>query len=138
MKYLLDTNIISEAQKLNCDPKVKGFLDGLAGEDLYISSITVGEICYGIEKLPASKKKHELSIWLYSKLPEWFNGRVISMDEDVMTEWGKIRANTSRTLPAADAMIASAAITHHMTLVTRNTKDFEGIEGLMLINPWEI
>ena len=138
MKYLLDTNIISEARKPDCDPRVKGFLEGLAWEDLYISSITVGEICYGIEKLPAGKKKHELYIWLYSKLPEWFKGRIIHMDTDVMTEWGKIRANTARTIPIADTMIASAAITHHMTLVTRNTKDFEGIEGLMLINPWEL
>jgi predicted nucleic acid-binding protein len=137
VKYLLDTNIVSETQKSNCAPKVKAFLDGLAGEDLYICSITVGEICYGIEKLPAGKKKHELMVWLYGKLPEWFNGRVISLDTDVMTEWGKIRAHTDRTLPAADSMIASAAITHHMTLITRNTKDFEGIEGLMLINPWE-
>jgi len=137
VKYLLDTNIISETRKPNCEPGVKKFLDGLAGEDLYICSITVGEICYGIEKLPAGKKKHELYIWLYSKLPEWFYGRVISMDTEVMTEWGKIRANTARALPAADAMIASAAISHHMTLVTRNTADFIGIEGLMLINPWE-
>ena len=137
MKYLLDTNIISEMQKPHCNPRVKAFIDGLAGEDLYISSITVGEICYGIEKLPSDKKKHELAVWLYGKLPEWFNGRVISLDTDVMTEWGKLRANTDRTLPAADSMIASAAITHHMTLITRNTKDFEGIEGLMLINPWD-
>ncbi len=137
MKYLLDTNIISETQKSNCNPKVKAFLDGLAGEDMYICSITVGEICYGIEKLPAGKKKHELMVWLYSKLPEWFYGRVISLDTDVMMEWGKIRAHTDRTLPAADSMIASAAITHHMTLITRNTKDFDGIENLMLINPWE-
>jgi predicted nucleic acid-binding protein len=137
VRYLLDTNIISEARKQDCDPGVKRFLEDLTWEDLYISSITVGEICYGIEKLPASKKKHELSIWLYSKLPEWFNGRIIPMDADVMTEWGKIRAYTDRTMPIVDTMIASAAITHHMTLVTRNTKDFEGIEGLMLINPWD-
>jgi predicted nucleic acid-binding protein len=78
-----------------------------------------------------------LAVWLYSKLPEWFNERIISLDTDVMTEWGKIRANTDRTMPAVDMMIASAAITHHMTLVTRNTGDFKGIEGLMLINPWE-
>ena len=137
MKYLLDTNIISEIQKPRCDPKVKDFMDGLAGEDLYICSVTVGEICYGIEKLPAGKKKHELYVWLYSKLPEWFYGRVIPLDTDVMTEWGKIRAKTSRTMPIVDTMIASAAITHHMTLVTRNTQDFDGIESLMLINPWE-
>jgi len=137
VKYLLDTNIISEIRKSHCNPRVKAFIDGLAGENLYICSITVGEICYGIEKLPPGKKKHDLAVWLYSKLPEWFDGRVISFDTDTMTEWGKIRANTARTMPVVDMMIASAAISHHMTLVTRNTGDFTGIEGLMLINPWE-
>ena len=137
MKYLLDTNIISEIRKSNCNEKVKEFIDGLSGEDLYICTITVGEISYGIEKLPPGKKKHELLVWLYGKLPEWFNGRIISLDRDTMEEWGKIRANTERTMPAADSMIASAAITHHLTLITRNTKDFEGIEGLMLINPFQ-
>jgi len=137
LKYLLDTNIISETRKPHCNPRVKAFIDGIDGENMYICSITVGEICYGVEKLPAGKKKHELYVWLYSKLPEWFSGRVISLDTDVMAEWGKLRASTDRTLPAADSMIAAAAITHHMTLVTRNTKDFDGIEGLMLINPWE-
>jgi len=137
VKYLLDTNIISETQKPHCNSKVKAFIDNIAGEDLYICSITIGEICYGIEKLPAGKKKHELAVWLYSKLSEWFDGRVISIDTDVMTEWGKIRANSDRTMPVIDLMIAAAAITHHMTLVTRNTGDFTGIKGLMLINPWE-
>jgi predicted nucleic acid-binding protein len=137
LKYLLDTNIISETRKTHCNPRVKAFIEGIAGEDLYICSITIGEICYGMEKLQAGKKKHDLAIWLYSRLPEWFNGRIISLDTEVMTEWGKIRANTDRTMPAVDMMIASAAITHHMTLVTRNTGDFDGIEGLMLINPWE-
>jgi predicted nucleic acid-binding protein len=137
VKYLLDTNIISETRKTHCNPRVKTFIEGIAVEDLYICSITIGEICYGMEKLSAGKKKHDLAVWLYGKLPEWFNGRIISLDTDVMTEWGRIRANTDRTMPAVDMMIASAAITHHMTLVTRNTGDFEGIEGLMLINPWE-
>jgi predicted nucleic acid-binding protein len=90
-----------------------------------------------MEKLPSGKKKHDLTVWLYGKLPEWFSGRVISLDTDVMTEWGKIRASNERIMPVADIMIASAAITHHLTLVTRNTGDFKDIEGLMLINPWE-
>ena len=137
MKYLLDTNILSETRKSNCNPQVKAFTDGIDPEDMYISSISIGEINYGMEKLPAGKKKHDLAIWLYSKLPEWFNGRIISLDTDVMTEWGRIRARADRTMPVVDMMIASAAITHHMTLVTQNIKDFEDIEGLMVINPWE-
>jgi toxin FitB len=53
-----------------------------------------------------------------------------------LLEWGKIRALAERTLPVADTLIAAAAIVHHMFLVTRNTKDFEDIEGINLINPW--
>ena len=137
MKYLLDTNVISETQKSKCDNKVKSFLDALTWEEVYISAITVGEICYGIEKLPAGKKKHELSIWLYTEMPQWFDGRIVVLDTDVLLEWGKLCARATRTLPVADSLIAAAAIVHHMFLVTRNTRDFDGIEGLNLINPWE-
>ena len=137
MKYLLDTNVISELQKANCSQNVKSFTDAISWEDMCISAISMGEICYGMEKLPAGKKKHELAIWLYTKVPEWFNGRVIDLDTEVMLEWGKIRARTGRTLPAVDSMIAACAITHHLFLVTRNVRDFEDIEGINLINPWE-
>ena len=137
MKYLLDTNVISEIQKSNCNENVKKFINTLHWEDLYLSVITIGELCYGVEKLPQSKKKHELSIWLYTELPEWFKGRVISLDTEVLIEWGKLRAAVQRTLPAVDSLIAAIGIVHHTFLVTRNTKDFEGIEGVNLINPWE-
>jgi len=137
VKYLLDTNVISEIQKTNCSEKVKTFTDNLNSEDLYIPAITLGELCYGIEKMPYGKKKHELSIWLYTELPHWFERRIVEFDTEVMQEWGKIRAVTERTLPTVDSLIAAAAIVHHMFLVTRNTKDFEDIEGINLINPWE-
>jgi predicted nucleic acid-binding protein len=137
VKYLVDTNIISEMQKPHCNQKVRAFIDQIPVENIFICSIVLGELSYGVEKLPAGKKKHELSIWLYTALPEWFRGRIIDLDTDAMTEWGIIRAKAGRTMPVVDSLIASAAIAHHMTLLTRNTKDFEGIEGLMIINPWE-
>ena len=137
MKYLLDTNVISELHKPNCDKRVMAFANDISPEDFYISVISIGEICYGVEKLPTGKKKHELLIWLYSKVPEWFNKRIITLDTEVLIEWGKIRAAVKRTLPVLDLLIASAAITHNMALVTRNMPDFEGIEGLTVINPWE-
>jgi len=137
MKYLLDTNVISELQKSNCNQNVKTFIESLHWEDVYLSSITVGELCYGVEKLPHGKKKHDLSIWLYSQLPEWFNDRIIGLDTEVFIEWGKIRAEVQRTLPVIDSLIAASAIVNYMFLVTRNTKDFDGIEGINLINPWE-
>ena len=138
MKYLLDTNVISELQKSNCNQSVKSFADEIPWDDFYLSAITIGEICYGIEKLCEGEKKHNLAIWLYSTLPQWFNRRIISLDTEVLLEWGKIRANVKRTLPVADSLIAAAAITHHMILVTRNVSDFDDIEGLNLLNPWEL
>ena len=137
MNYLLDTNVISELRKSDCNQSVKSFADEISWDNFYLSAITVGELCYGIEKLPEGKKKHDLSIWLYSKLPEWFDRRIIPLDTEVLLEWGKIRANAGRTLPVADTLIAAAAIVHHMILVTRNTKDFDDIEGINLLNPWE-
>jgi len=137
VKYLLDTNILSEMQKAQRNAKVKSFIEMIPSEDMYICAITIGELCYGIEKLPAGKKKHNLLLWLHTKLSEWFSGRIIPLDTDVLAEWGNIRAHAPRTIPVVDSLIASAAICHHMTLVTRNTKDFEGIEGILLLNPWE-
>lgn len=137
MNYLLDTNVISEMRKSNCSQNVKSFTDALHWEDMYLSVITMGELCYGIEKLPSGKKKHELSIWLYSKLPQWFNRRIITIDTEILLEWGKLRAKAERTLPVADTLIAASAIVHHMVLVTRNIRDFESFDGIDAVNPWE-
>ena len=137
MKYLLDTNVISEMQKSNCNENVISFTNTIHWEDMYISAISMGELCYGMEKLELGKKKHDLAVWLYTKVPEWFNDRIISLETEVLLEWGKIRAKAQRTMPVVDTLLASTAICHHMFLVTRNTKDFEDIEGINLINPWE-
>jgi len=137
VKYLLDTNVISEMRKSHCNQNVKSFIDAIPSEDIYLSVITIGELCAGIEKLPAGKKKHELSVWLYTKVPEWFKDRIIGIDTETMVEWGKIYSMAERTLPVADTLIAACAITNHLFLVTRNVKDFDGIEGINLINPWD-
>ncbi|MCL2265124.1 MAG: type II toxin-antitoxin system VapC family toxin [Treponema sp.] len=137
MNYLLDTNVISEIQKSNCNQNVKSFMEIIPWENLYLSVLTIGELCYGVERLPHDKKKHDLSIWLYTELPQWFNRRIIDLDTEVLTEWGKLRVRAGRTLPAVDSLIAACSIVNHMFLVTRNTKDFDDIQGINLINPWE-
>jgi predicted nucleic acid-binding protein len=137
MKYLLDTNVISEIQKPNYNENVKQFIDMTNPKDLFLSAFTIGELCYGIEKLPVNKKKHELNVWLYTKIIKWFDKRILEIDTEIMVTWGKLRARTGRTLPLDDSLIAAIAIFNNLTLVTRNTKDYEDIEGLSLLNPWE-
>ena len=137
MKCLLDTNILSEIRKPRGHAGVKAFVDSLWEEDIYISALSIGEIGFGIEKLLAGPKKTELYIWLTQKLTERFGNRIIPLDVDVMTEWGKLQFQTRKTLPVFDSLIAATALARRLTVVTRNTRDFEKIEGLLLYNPWE-
>ncbi|GHV92615.1 ribonuclease VapC [Spirochaetia bacterium] len=137
MKYLLDTNVISELQKANPHPKVNAFVENINEDDIFICVVSVGEIAFGIEKLPEGKKRNDLSFWLYRQILGLFEDRVIPLETEVLLEWGRIRAQTDRTLPIVDALIAAAALTHRCTLVTRNTRDFKDIGGLNVLNPWD-
>ena len=136
MKYLLDTNVLSEIRKPNGHAGVKAFINNMREEDLFISVLSIGEIGFGIEKLPAGPKKTELLIWLTQKLPDRFGNRIIPLDADIMAEWGRLKARTSQSLPVFDSLIAASALARRLTLVTRNVKDFEKIEGIILLNPW--
>jgi predicted nucleic acid-binding protein len=137
VKYLLDTNVLSEIRKPSGNVKVKNFVNNLNGEDIYISVISIGEISYGIEKLPSGAKKTELQIWLTHDLPEWFGNRIICLDTEIMTEWGRLQARMQKTLPSFDSLIAASALARRLTVVTRNIEDFIKINGLILYNPWE-
>jgi len=137
MKYLLDTNVLSEIRKAKGHAGVKSFVDNLREEDIFISALSIGETCYGIEKLPAGPKKTELLSWFTQKLPERFGNRIIALDTDIMMEWGRLQARAQKTLPVFDSLIAATALALRLIIVTRNTKDFENIEGILLFNPWE-
>jgi predicted nucleic acid-binding protein len=136
-QYLLDTNVLSEMQKSNGNPGVKDFTDKIPLEDIFISVLSIGEIFFGIEKLPEGRKKAELSLWLNSQIPRQFENRIIPIDIEVMLEWGRIRIKVKKTLPAIDNLLAATALAYHLTLLTRNTRDFAAVEGISLINPWD-
>ena len=135
MKYLLDTNILSEIRKHNGNANVKTFIKNIHNEDLYISVITIGEIAAGIKKLGNKRKAAELTIWLEKELLSWFEGRILSIHTNTMIQWGELQAKANRTLPIMDSLIAAVALTYKLALVTRNTKDFADYENLTLINP---
>jgi predicted nucleic acid-binding protein len=91
-----------------------------------------------IELLGPGKRRAQLEEWLERDLEAWFSGRVLPVDRRVAARWASLLAQATRTgrpLPAIDSLIAATALAHELTIVTRNTKDFEGI-GANTVNPW--
>ena len=135
MRYLLDTNILSELFKKQPEPKVSRWLEAADQDSLYLSVLTVGEIRKGIEKMQQGSRKTRLIQFLEKDIPDQFEERILSVDLKVAEAWGLLEAQAHRPLPTVDAMLAATALAHNLTLVTRNTQDFS-FSGLKLINPW--
>jgi toxin FitB len=104
-------------------------------DSLYLSTLVVGEIRKGIERLRTqdSLRADILEQWLLA-VREAFAGRILPIDEAVSEMWG--RFNALRSLPAVDSLLAATARVHHLTLVTRNTSEIADL-GVDLLNPFE-
>ena len=139
MNYLLDTCLISELSKSKPDKKVVDWVLSKNETGFYISVLTFGELHKGIEKLPESKKKKELRIWIEGELKDRFQNRIIGIDMRVSILWGKIQCvaeKKGKPMPAIDSLIAATGIAHDLIVVTRNVSDMEQ-SGVRLLNPWE-
>lgn len=139
MKYLLDTCVISEIIRPQPSINVTKWIKKEDENNFYISVLTIGELHKGIEKLDESERKEELHNWVENDLKERFWTRIIDIDQQTAVAWGKIQGIAERVgkpMPAIDSLIAATGITHHLTVVTRNTSDMEE-SGVALLNPWE-
>src|SRR3990167_5184960 len=118
MKILLDTCILAELRS----PKGELLRETLApfdDDDLFISTLTIGEIAKGIFLLPESKKKHELANWL-NGLEQKFVERILPIDRDVAFMWGELTARArvkGITVPASDGLIAATALCYGLHIM---------------------
>lgn len=139
MKYLLDTNVISELVAKQPVAKVIDWLDHTDDSLIYLSVITIGEIKKGIERLPDSTRKTALSVWLMDELLVRFQGHILPIDLAVMLTWGELASalkQKGRKLPAMDSLAAAIALHGQFVLVTGNEADFSDT-GVMVLNPWQ-
>ena len=116
-------------------PSVSNWYTGIGESDLFISSLTIGEIRRGIELVRRRgdiEQAEALETWLQTVVEE-FSGRILSVDADVADTWGRISA--SRPVPLVDGLLAATAVVHDMTLVTRNVSDVEGL-GVRVLDPF--
>jgi predicted nucleic acid-binding protein len=133
--YLLDTNIVSELRRPRPHGAVLAWLEGVADADLYLSAVTIGEIQAGIEttREQDAAKAVEIEAWL-EQVAQTYN--VLDMNADVFRAWAKLMHRKSGEI-IEDAMIAATAAVHGLTVVTRNIRDFEGL-NVPLLNPFEV
>jgi predicted nucleic acid-binding protein len=138
--FLIDTNVLSEYNRPGGpDAGVKRWLETTDRQSQHVSVITLAEIQKGIELLAEGKRRAQLEQWLRQDLEAWFSGRILPVDRQVAGRWASLVAQGARAgrhLPTVDSLIAATALAYDLTIVTRNTRDFEGI-GVTIINPWE-
>lgn len=132
--YLLDTNVISEIRKPRPHGAVLAWLAATEDADLHISAVTLGEIQAGIEltREQDAAKAQEIESWADLVAASY---NMLAMDAETFRIWARLMHRRSDTL-YEDAMIASTAKRHKLTVVTRNTSDFADF-GVTLLNPFE-
>ena len=134
---LLDTNVVSEAMKPEPAAAVRAWLDAQAAETLFLSSVTVAELMFGIGVLAEGRRKERLSAALDGVL-ELFGARILPFDTDAARRYAElaIRARAAGTgFPTPDGYIAAIAAAHGFAVASRDTSAF-GAAGLTVIDPW--
>jgi len=134
LKFLLDTNVVSETRRKKPDTGVLAWLSSVPQEDLFVSAMTVGEFSKGVAKLRRTDAStaDQLEHWLVG-IEILFADRVIAIDAEIAREWGEI--SSGRSLPVIDSLLAATARVGNMVMVTRNIRDFASLH-VTTINPW--
>lgn len=135
---LLDTNVISEPLKLTGDAGVLAWIDAQMIETLFLSTISLAELRFGIAALPPGRRRDTLIGSLEQRILPLFVGRILSFDTAASEAYAVLRARAraqGKAIAPADGYVAAMAMAHGLKVATRDTGPFEAA-GLTVINPW--
>lgn len=134
---LLDTNVVSEAMKPEPNSSVRDWLDAQAAETLFLSSVTIAELMFGIGALPKGKRKDRLAAALEGML-ELFADRILPFDIEAARRYAGLAVQAraaGKGFPTPDGYIAAIAAAHGFAVASRDTSPFT-VSGLSVIDPW--
>jgi predicted nucleic acid-binding protein len=137
LKYLLDTNVLSEPASAVPNARALAWIAAQDPLDLHVSVVTLAEIEEGVARLSASRRRAALETWRDS-LAVSLGDRLLPLDAAIASTWGRLRARLAaerRTIAPMDGFIAATAERHDLTLVTRNVKQFQA-RGGAIVDPW--
>jgi toxin FitB len=135
---LVDTNVVSEPMKTRSDPRVVGWLDRQKTETLFISTITVSEILFGVAALPAGRRRSRLGEAFEREIERLFEGRILSFDLAAARAYAllmSVARERGHSLPMTDGQIAAVAAANGLAVATRDEAPFRAA-GLKTVNPW--
>lgn len=135
MRYLLETNALSEGRKRHPDPGLAAWLLQHEAASA-VSELTIGEFTKGVHLAPTSAMRSALLEWV-GQVADDFHGRCLPVTLEILKRWGRLCGEheaRGRNLPVMDSLIAATALVHDLTLVTRNAADFPG--EVRTLNPW--
>jgi len=136
--WLLDTNILSELRRAKPEPRVLAFIASQKLDLLFVSAVTLAEIRFGIELVADASRRAELSTWLTHTVRPMFDQRVLPVSEDIMLTWRLLVEDgrkAGHTFSQPDLIIAATALHHGLTIVSRDTGDFQKAR-VAILNPW--
>ena len=136
---ILDTNVVAEMMKATPTPPVVAWLNDRDASALFLTTITLGEIAYGLRALPLGKRRRQLEEGFEWLVAEAFAGRILPFDEPAAHRYGEVmarRKEIGRPLAVLDGQIASIARANGCAVATRNVRDFVGC-GIEIVNPFE-
>jgi predicted nucleic acid-binding protein len=136
---LLDTDVVAEIMKPHCHPAVSAFIDGQPLGDLFLPSLVVAELRYGMRRLPEGRRRDDIAANFEAFLAAGFALRILVFDAACAEGYAMARTTRERAgrpVQIQDALIGGMAVAYGATLATRNTADFDGY-GLSLVDPWQ-
>jgi toxin FitB len=136
---IVDTNIVAEMMKPSPDPSVVSWLNDQESAALFLTTVTIGEIGFGLEILPRGKRRLHLEQGFERVIAEAFMGRILVFDEEASRHYGVVmgrRRVIGRPLSIQDGQIASIARAKGFAVATRNVRDFVEC-GVEVVNPFE-